>query len=268
MGKVRKVTLGDEGLEKEQKRRAEARRETKKSKKTDTDTSDVTKAEVESVAKTEEEKDIKKRHMRKGKGKARSEKYLKAKKMIDIKKLYTVSEAVKLVKETSYSKFDGTVELHAFLNVDIKEKTKLVRGEVNLPHGTGKERKVTIASDETISKLEKGIIDFDVLIAEPTMMPKLAKFARLLGPKGLMPNPKAGTVTADPAKKIKELQGGKMNFKSEPENPIVHLPVGKVSFDEKKLMENIEAVLVSFGVGKVKKASIAATMGPGIRLAV
>lgn len=267
MGKVRQIVMGDEEAEKEAHRRAEARRETKKSKKQKPEEEEAGVAIPEAVAETAE-KEARKRHMRKGNGKTRSERYRKALGMIDPKKLYPVNDAVALVKQTSYTKFDGTVEIHVLLNVDTKEKTKVIRGEVSLPHGSGKERRVVIATDEVLADLDNGKINFDVLVAEPSMMPKLAKYAKMLGPKGLMPNPKAGTVTPDPEKKVKELAGGKMNYKSEPDNPLVHLAVGKVSFEETKLSENILAVLSSFGTGKVRKASLAATMGPGIKLAV
>jgi len=111
-------------------------------------------------------------------------------------------------------------------------------------------------------------MDFDVLVAHPSMMAKLAKVARVLGPKGLMPNPKNGTVSPDPEKRAKELSHGQVNFKAEPGNPIVHLPVGKVSFEDKRLVENIQAILSAIGPGKILRATLAATMGPGVKIAI
>ena len=128
--------------------------------------------------------------------------------------------------------------------------------------------KVAIADDALLSKIEAGTIDFDILVAHPSMMSKLAKLAKILGPKGLMPNPKNGTVSPDPQKRAKELAHGQVNFKAEPGNPIVHLPVGKVSFEDKKLIENIEAILSAIGRGKILRATLASTMGPGVKVAL
>ena len=176
-----------------------------------------------------------------------------------------------MVKETSLTRFDGTVELHVNLTPavlgDAKDK-KDFRGSVTLPHGTGKEVRVAIADDKIVSEVEKGVINFDILVAHPSMMPKLAKVARTLGPKGLMPNPKNGTVTPDPEKRAKELSHGQVNFKTEPNNPIIHMAVGKVSFDDKKLMDNVTAVLDAIGHSKIVKVTLSSTMGPGIKVLI
>jgi large subunit ribosomal protein L1 len=117
-----------------------------------------------------------------------------------------------------------------------------------------------------LKEIEAGKINFDILVSHPSMMPKLAKFARVLGPKGLMPNPKTGTVTEDVEKRVKELSHGQVNFKTEPENPIIHLLVGKVSFEKNQLTENINAIIGAVGKNKILKTTITATMGPGIRV--
>ena len=284
MGKIRVATLGD-ASEKEQKRRAEARRQTKKSKKEKvegvgmkggqrvaviegTEIKPEFKKLVEQVESGDKgQETINKKKTKKAR--VRSKKYREAAGMVDKIKLYPLADAVALVKKTSLTKFDGTVELHINLNPMSLGSTKGdYRGSVSLPHGTGKEVKVAIADDALIAKIEAGTIDFDILVAHPSMMSKLAKLAKILGPKGLMPNPKNGTVSPDPQKRAKELAHGQVNFKAEPGNPIVHLPVGKVSFEDKKLIENIEAILSAIGRGKILRATLASTMGPGVKVAL
>ena len=192
----------------------------------------------------------------------RSKKYVDAKKKFDNSKVYSVAEAIKLVKETSYSKFDGTVELHM-----IVKKTG-ISAQVALPHQAGKEKKIEIASDETVEKLKNGQIDFDILVATSEMMPKLVPFARLLGPKGLMPNPKNGTLVPD-AEKAQSFSTGTVTLKTEKEVPLIHTVIGKVSQDGKELVENLEVILKAFGGGKqIDKAYIKATMGPSIKVRV
>jgi len=272
MGKVRKVVLGDEEQEQEQKRRAEARRETKKSKKAE-DKAPEDETGEKPVDAAADEKDTKKKSKKVKKDgevkvHVRGKKYLEARALVDRTKTYAITEALELVKKTSISKFDGTVELHISINVLANNNKKEVRGEVALPHGTGKKINVVVADEAIIERIEAGKIDFDILVAHPSMMPKLAKVARILGPKGLMPNPKTGTVTPDVEKRVKELSSGQVTYKSEPDNPLVHIVVGKVSFPEKQLKENIDAVVSSIGKGKISRVTIAATMGPGIRLAL
>ena len=194
--------------------------------------------------------------------KVRGKKYVEAKKKFDSSKAYTMAEAIKLVKETSYSKFDGTVELHMIV------KKSGISASIVLPHQAGKTKKVEIASDETVEKLKSGKIDFDVLVATPTMMPKLVPFARLLGPKGLMPNPKNGTLVPD-AKKAQSFSTGTVALKTEKEAPLIHTVIGKVSQDNKELTENLEAIFKAFGSGKqIDKVYIKATMGPSIKVKV
>jgi large subunit ribosomal protein L1 len=291
MGKVRKVILGDEKAEKEQKRKADARREGKKAKKAHVEgvglkggertvlvEGDELKPEVKALMEKVEQgekagKDSKKKKV--SGPRIHGKKYQEAAKLVDKSKTYTLDEALKLVKLTSITKFDGTVELSINLNpLTLGDSPrgeagkKDIRGSVTLPHGTGKQVRVVVADDKILEEITAGTINFDILVAHPSMMPKLAKVARILGPKGLMPNPKTGTVTTEVEKRVKELSTGQVNYKSEPENPIIHMAVGKVSFEEKQLKENIEAVLASMGKNKLVKVTITTTMGPGIKLAL
>lgn len=284
MGKIRVATLGG-GEEKEQKRRADARRQTKKSKKEKVEKVGLKGGERVAVVEGTDIKPEFKRLVEEVEGQAEQAKQVKSKKakhvrerskrykevagLVDKTKLYPLAEAVALVKKTSLTRFDGTVELHVNLNPASLGDTKGdFRGSVALPHGTGKEVRVVIADDALLANIEAGKMDFDVLVAHPSMMPKLAKVARVLGPKGLMPNPKNGTIGEHPERLALSLAKGQINFKAEPGNPIVHLPVGKVSFEDTKLIENIEAILSSIGRGKILRATLAATMGPGVKLAL
>lgn len=192
----------------------------------------------------------------------RGKKYVEAKKKFDNIKTYSVTEAIKLVKETSYSKFDGTVELHMIV------KKAGISAQVALPHQAGKTKKIEIATDETVEKLKNGKIDFDVLVATTEMMPKLVPFARLLGPKGLMPNPKNGTLVPD-AKKAKGFSIGSIVLKTEKEAPLIHTVIGKISQDSKELEDNLEAIFKAFGGSKqIDKAYIKATMGPSVKVKI
>ncbi len=194
--------------------------------------------------------------------KVRGKKYVESKKKFDNIKVYSVTDAIKLVKETSYSKFDGTVELHMIV------KKAGISAQVALPHQAGKTKKVEVATDETVEKLKNGKIDFDILVATTEMMPKLVPFARLLGPKGLMPNPKNGTLVPD-AKKAQGFSTGSVVLKTEKEAPLIHTVVGKVSQDGKELAENIETIFKAFGRAKqIDKAYIKATMGPSVKIKV
>jgi large subunit ribosomal protein L1 len=213
----------------------------------------------EAEVKTEE---AKKSGGRKIVEKIRGKKYVEAKKKFDNSKVYSVSEAIKFVKETSYSKFDGTVELHMIV------KKAGISASLTLPHQAGKTKRVEIASDETVEKLKLGKIDFDILVATAAMMPKIVPFARLLGPKGLMPNPKNGTLVPD-EKKAKSFSTGTIALKTEKEAPLVHTVIGKVSQDGKELSENLEAIFKAFGgVKQIDKAYIKPTMGPSVKIKI
>lgn len=283
MGKIRVATLGS-AEESEQKRRAEARRQTKKSKKEKVEGVGLKGGErVAVVEGTEIKPEFKKlveeveageitgvssqksAKKKKQKTRARGKGYQEAVKLVDKNKYYKITEAVALAKKTSITKFDGTVELHVNLNQEVLGK-KDFRGSVRLPHGTGKDIRVAIADDALLSKIEAGKIDFDILVAPPQMMGKLARVAKILGPRGLMPNPKNGTVSPDPEKRAKELTAGEVNFKTEPDQPILHLVVGKVSFEDNKLEDNIKAYLAAIGTSKIVKATLATSMGPGIKI--
>ncbi len=191
----------------------------------------------------------------------RGRRYKQALVAVDRTKRYPLAEALELLRKVSASwRIDGTVELH------VNTTEKGLSGNVNLPHGTGKQIRVAIATDELIGKIEKNKIDFDVLLAAPDMMAKLAKVAKILGPRGLMPNPKNGTITNDPGKLALSLsKGNQLRFKTETA-PIIHLSVGKLSMTDNQLTDNIQAVLSAIGNGKIKSVTLKSTMSPGIRI--
>ena len=212
-----------------------------------------------------------------------------AAKAYDKSKVYTVEEGVKIVKDNAKAKFDETVELHVKLGIDTKKADQLVRSTGALPHGTGKTKRIAVIAkgehaqdaqkagadkvgcEDIVDEVLKGKIDFDVLVATPDTMKDLAKAAKILGPRGLMPNPKSGTVTFDLANTIKALKAGRIEFKADAYG-IVHAIIGKASFDAAKLAENAKAVLetivrikpsTSKGV-YVQSISVSSTMGPGV----
>lgn len=192
----------------------------------------------------------------------RGKKYVAAKAKLEHEKFHKIPEAVKMVKDTSYSKFDGTMELH----IVVKKLGTSV--QVNLPHQAGKVKKVEIADEETISKLKEGKLDFDVLVATPDMMPKLVPFARLLGPKGLMPNPKNGTLISDP-KKLKSFSASAVTLKTEKEAPLIHTVIGKVSQKDEEITDNIEAVFKALGMDKgIVRAFLKSTMSPVAKIKI
>ena len=224
--------------------------------------------------------------MKKGK------KYLEVSSKVDKTKINTLDEAVKLVKETSVSKFDGSVEIAMRLNLDTRKSDQQLRGAIVLPSGTGKEKKVLVVAKgdyakaakeagadfvgdvDILTKIEKeNWLDFDVMIATPDMMPLLGKLGKVLGPKGLMPNPKTGTVTTDVKKAISDVKKGRVEYRTDSYGN-VHGLVGKVSFTEEALKENIKAFVSVILKSKpsvvkgvyVKNVSLATTMGPGIKL--
>jgi large subunit ribosomal protein L1 len=192
-------------------------------------------------------------------GPARSKKYTAVRSQVDKTKFYDPFAAVELVKRLSYSKFEGTVTI----DLVVKEGTTQV--DVTLPHSTGKVLRVAIASDEIIKEIEAGVINFDILVASRQFIPKLAKLAKILGPKGLMPNPKTGTVTENPEAKKKELEGGKMTFKAEKKQPVMHITIGKTSMETSKLVDNIHAISKALEL-KLIRMTISATMSPGVKV--
>lgn len=216
----------------------------------------------------------------------RGKKFRKAAEFVEKGKVYGLNEALELAQKTSPSKFDATVELHVNLNVDPRHADQNIRDNLVLPAGTGKSIRVAVFDDtkvadadisgvEEVTKLlEKGDLSFDVLIATPAQMPKLGKYARILGPRGLMPNPKSGTVTPDVAKAVKDAKAGRVEYRVD-STGIVHLGIGKVSFGQKKLLENAQAVVASIKGNKpasikgayIKSAHLSTTMGPSITVA-
>ncbi len=192
----------------------------------------------------------------------RGKKYVASKAKFDHEKLYSVNQAVKLAKDASYSKFDGTMELHL-----VVKKTG-TSASVVLPHQAGRQKKVEIADEDTIAKLKEGKVDYDILVATTAMMPKLVPFARVLGPKGLMPNPKNGTLVAD-EKQAKNFSTGSISLKTEKEAPLIHMVVGKNSQKDEEIAENVEAILKALGGAKqIVKAYLKSTMSPSIKLVV
>lgn len=192
----------------------------------------------------------------------RGKKYLAAKKLVDINKFYPLSDAVELVKKTSLSKFEGKVEAH----VTVLEIGNC--GEITFPHLETAAKKVVIVNDAVLADIKAGKIDFDVLIATPITMPKLLPFARTLGPKGLMPNPKNGTLTDKPEEAVKKLGAAKAMVATEKKAPVVHQIVGNVSQKEAELVANIEELIKVITPAKIKKLSLCATMGPGVKVLV
>ncbi len=194
--------------------------------------------------------------------KTRSKNYLGAKAKIKSGEKYKVLDAIKLVKETSYSKFDGTMELHLVV------KKAGISAQVTLPHSAGKAKKVEVANEETVKKLQNGKIDFDILLATPDMMPELVPFAKILGPRGLMPNPKTSTIIKS-IKEAEKFKGNSISLRTEKEAPLIHTVIGKVSQTDKELIENIEAVLSALGGEKqIVRAFLKSTMSPSVKLSV
>jgi len=175
-------------------------------------------------------------------------------------KMLTVEEAVEFLKKSSNTKFVETVELH----INVIESG--LKGEVLLPYSTGKTVRIAVADESVIEKLDKNIIDFDILVSTPAMMPKLTKYAKILGPKGLMPNPKSGTVGANTADIVQKFSGNTLRYKTEPKAPIIHMSVGKIDFTSDKLIENINTIIKSLDKKNLKSIFISTTMSPSIEL--
>jgi len=197
----------------------------------------------------------------------RSKKYLAAHAKVEPGKLYPIAEALALIKELSVSKFDGSVEIHFRLNKKkAKGLTESTRGIVQLPHGSGKEKKVVILDEKMIDEIAKTKkLDFDVAVATPELMPKIAKIAKILGPQGKMPDPKSGTVTNDPKKVIEDIRSGKTEYRVDASNN-VHLIIGKVSWDQEKLAENAKAVLALYPKTRIASGYLTASIAPSIPL--
>ena len=222
----------------------------------------------------------------------RGKSYVESAKLVDRQKLYDVSEAMDLVTKTARAKFDETVEVHVKLGVDSRHADQQVRGAVVLPHGTGKTVRVLVfakdakadeakaagadfvGAEDMVEKIQKeNWFDFDVIVATPNMMGLVGRLGKVLGPKGLMPNPKAGTVTMDVTKAIQDIKAGKIEYRLDKTN-IIHCPIGKASFGEAKLSENFNTLLGAIIKAKpsaakgqyIRSCTVASTMGPGIKI--
>ena len=219
-------------------------------------------------------------------------KYIEAAKLVNRANLYDVAEAIELVKKTAVAKFDETVELHIRTGCDGRHADQQIRGAVVLPHGTGKKVRILVfakaakadealaagadyvGAEELVPRIQnEGWLDFDVIVATPDMMGVVGRLGKVLGPKGLMPNPKTGTVTMDVTKAISEIKAGKVEYRLDKTN-IIHVPVGKASFSEQQLQENFQTIIDAVNKAKpsalkgayMKSIILASTMGPGIRL--
>ncbi|MGN0276671.1 MAG: 50S ribosomal protein L1 [Hominisplanchenecus sp.] len=222
----------------------------------------------------------------------RGKKYVEAAKVVDRATLYDVPEAISLVKKVAVAKFDETIEAHIKTGCDARHADQQIRGAVVLPHGTGKTVRVLVfaknakadeaqaagadyvGAEELIPKIQnEGWLDFDVVVATPDMMGVVGRLGRVLGPKGLMPNPKAGTVTMDVAKAIADIKAGKIEYRLDKSN-IIHVPIGKASFEEDALRENFQTLIDAINKAKpstlkgqyLRSVTIAPTMGPGVKL--
>ena len=222
----------------------------------------------------------------------RGKRYVESAKLVDRANLYDVNEAVSILKKTANAKFDETIEAHIRLGVDGRHADQQVRGAVVLPHGTGKDVRVLVfakgdkvaeaeaaganyvGGEELVPRIQKdGWLDFDVVVATPDMMGVVGRLGRVLGPKGLMPNPKAGTVTMDVTKAINDIKAGKVEYRLDKSN-IIHVPIGKASFEEEKLADNFHTLIGAINKAKpaaakgqyLKSVVVTSTMGPGIKL--
>lgn len=225
--------------------------------------------------------------------KTRSKRYKESEKQVDKNKVYQLNEALSLLKKMKPAKFDGSVDLHFSLNVDIKKSEQMVRGTVVLPHGRGKKIKLAVfckgeheklameanadyvGGIDLIEKVSAGFMDFDVCLSTPEMMKDLSRLGKILGPRGLMPSPKTGTVTTDLVKAIEDVRKGKVEFRADKQGGI-HLSVGKISFSEEKLFDNVSKVLDAINESKpgsvkgrfISSLSVSLSMNPGLRIAI
>ena len=270
------------------KRSAKAQREAEEA-----EAKEARKASGDTTAQSEEGERIAKgpKPVTRPKLERRGKKYQKVATEIEVGKVYTLADAIEIATKTATTSFDSSVELHVNLGVDPRQADQNVRATVSLPNGTGKKVRVAvfapaeshaaakkagadvIGDEEFLAQLDKELIDFDILVATPQLMPKLGKYARLLGPRGLMPNPKSGTVAVDVAKAVSEAKAGKVEYRVD-KQAIVHLAVGKVSFGKEKLAENAKVFFDSLQSVKpsslknvyIKNISISTTMGPGVKV--
>lgn len=255
MGKIRTRVLGYEDIEAEQKKKQKERSQEKKASK-----SVESQDEKQPETKPEPKKMKKKSHGGPKRRVGHGRKYNESMQKVDKKKVYSSQEAIASLKAAAFAKFDESFELH--LNLDKKG----IKGEVELPFSTGKTTRVRIVDDALLDELENGVIEFDVLISHPSYMPKLAKYAKTLGPKGLMPNPKTGTISPKPEEVAKKFEKGTMRWKAEPKFPLLHQMIGKVSMKDEELRENIIVFMKSVGKSNIEAAFLTTSMGPSVKL--
>ena len=271
MGKVKPRLLGNEEVEEKQKKKQKVRSMEKKMLKSASAKASADKEKVDvGVIRPASELEVKKEKSPKPPKTPKNPKvisvnlhgksYQEARKMIDRNKYYSLKEAISLLKKIKPAKFDQSVELH-FVVDEIG-----LKGEIELPFSTGKIVRVKIVDDKILTDLEKGKIEFDVLVTHPSFMPKLAKFAKVLGPKGLMPNPKAGTVSMKPEEVVKKFEKGMLRWKTEAKFPLIHQMIGKISFEEKNLIINAEKFIEAVGKSHIHNAFIKTTMSPAVKL--
>ena len=285
MGKIRTRFIGNEEIEKKQKKDQKERSKDKKKDKIKVrapgqkggERSVVVEQDQEMTKKLEKakkliekepEKEEENKKVKKArKARKRGQKFLLAKREIDKNtteknklKLILLQDAIALLKKTSYTKFDETVEIH------IKVIKEGLRGEVDLPNPTGKKIRVKIVDDVVLDSIERGKIDFDVLITHPSYMGRIAKLAKILGPKGLMPNPKSGTISDKPEELAKKYEKGIIKWKTEAKAPLIHQIVGKLSYDDKKILDNIKALIDSIGKSNIVDLYITSSMSPSIKV--
>lgn len=273
MGKTKTAVLAGSGNEELTGKAAyEAKKRAQEAKKADTDKAQIKKVGLKGgerikaidagpVVESEESGETKKIVKKSRKDSPRSQAYQTAKAKVDPTKRYPLAEAIKLVKDTSYSKFTGSVELHLMLKKDN------FSANVDLPFSAGKTKKIEVADESTLTKLAAGKVDFDVLVATAEMMPKLVQFAKLLGPRGLMPNPKNGTLVKS-ASEAKSFGGNSVIVKTEKKAPLTHNVVGKVDQPDSELAANIEAIIKAVTKQQIARASITSTMGPGVKIEI
>lgn len=292
MGKVRVKTLGVEEVEEKEKKELKKRKEQKRTSKapglkggervvavgpTEEELAQLEVPRVSEVPpaspagrQVSQGERVTPRDTRKPRGtskkRIRSKSYRSVAKLVDRSKTYPLSEGIDLLEKLKTAKFDETVELH------VNTLEKGISVTVALPHGTGKKIRVEIADpadskiDNLLKKLSAGTVDFDVLIASPSAMPKLASVAKILGPRGLMPNPKSGTISDKPKEVAKKYENGQVVIKTEGKAPVIHLDVGKLSFGKEKLLKNIKTALGAVKTEKIKNVTLKSTMSPGIRI--
>ena len=282
MGKVRVKTFGSPEEEEQQKRQAKQKKEAKKMAKAPGlkggervvavgPTEEEIKQAVEE--KPEELKETKVKKEKFVKRKIRSRRYQESIIELDKSKTYPLGEALEILSKFQKAKFDETVELH------LNTTRGGISGNMTLPHGTGKITRVAVADDPSassgqakletlIKKIESGNVDFDILVAHPSAMSQLAKVAKILGPRGLMPNPKNGTISTNPQEIVKKFEDGQISFKTEAKAPLIHMTVGKFSFGEKKLTDNIKTAVGAIKAENIQAITLKSTMSPGIKVQV